>query len=174
MNRPLHSLRKHPGHGPHARHTRAAGCDDGRMTSRQPHFKPHRLPVLHRHAIAALFLAVSFSHTAQAQAGADCVAGGTVQQTNACAIKEFQQADTSHQILYGDVMRILSAHERPALRQNQTAWIRSRTRDCKARHAADESRSDWPARYHQCLTAATEARRAALMHWMHHGEAPAP
>ena len=60
-------------------------------------------------ALATMLLAAAFGTYAHAQAGADCVPGGTVQQTNACAIKDFQQADTDHQILYGDVMRALSA-----------------------------------------------------------------
>lgn len=117
----------------------------------------------------------SLPPAALAQAGAACdSASTTVASQNACAVQRFQEVDTAQNILYADVMRALSAHERPALRQDQTAWSRSRTRDCKARHAEGESRPDWPARYHQCLTAATEARRAALMHWLHHGEAPAP
>ena len=113
-------------------------------------------------------------NAAHAQAGAACDPQSTaVASLNACAVQRFQEVDTAQNILYADVMRALSAHERPALRQDQTDWSRSRTRDCKARHAEGESRADWPARYHQCLTATTEARRAALMHWLHHGEAPA-
>ena len=124
-------------------------------------------------ASALALLLGSLSTTALAQAGAACDPQSTaVSSLNACAVQRFQEVDTAQNILYADVMRALSAHERPALRQDQTAWSRQRTRDCKARHAADEGQSDWPARYHQCLAAATEARRAALMHWLHHGEAP--
>lgn len=94
-----------------------------------------------------------------------------VDSINACAVQHFQQVDTAQNVLYADVMRALSAHERPELRKDQTAWSRTRTLDCKARHQADEGRPDWPARYHQCLAAATEARRAGLMHWLHHGRA---
>ncbi|MDH1291690.1 DUF1311 domain-containing protein [Comamonas terrigena] len=111
--------------------------------------------------------------TARAQAGAACDPQSTaVASLNACAVQHFQEVDTAQNILYADVMRALSAHERPALRQDQTAWSRQRTRDCKARHTADEDRADWPARYHRCLTAATEARHTALKHWLHHGERP--
>ena len=126
-------------------------------------------------ASALALLLGSLSTTALAQAGAACDPQSTaVSSLNACAVQRFQEVDTAQNILYADVMRALSAHERPALRQDQAAWSRQRTRDCKARHAADEDQSDWPARYHQCLTAATEARRTALMHWLHHGEAPPP
>ena len=68
---------------------------------------------------------------AHAQAGAACKPGGSVEETNACAVQAFQAADTEIAILYGDVMRALSAHERPQLRQEHTAWQRERTTRCK-------------------------------------------
>lgn len=111
---------------------------------------------------------------AQAQAGAACRPGGTVDETNACAVQRYQEADTATQILYGDVMRALSAHERPALRQDQAAWQRTRAAQCKQAQRAAESRPEWPRLYHDCLTVHTQARRDALMHWLHHGEAPQP
>ena len=62
---------------------------------------------------------------ALAQAGAACQPGGTVAEVNACAVQDFQAADTTIQILYEDVMRALSAHERPQLRQEHSAWCAS-------------------------------------------------
>ena len=121
-------------------------------------------------ALAVLFCSAA-APAAWAQAGAACRAGGTVDETNACAVRDYQEADTAIQVLYGDVMRALSAHERPALRKDQSAWSRQRTSTCKARHASDEGRADWPQRLHDCLTQQTEARRTALRHWLHHGEA---
>ena len=96
----------------------------------------------------------------------------SAESLNACAVLQFQEADTANNILYGDVMRALSAHERPALRKDQTQWIQQRTRNCKQQHARDESLENWPALYHQCLTASTQSRKADLLHWLHHGEAP--
>lgn len=111
--------------------------------------------------------------SAWAQAGARCEPQSSdVASTNACAVQRFQHAETAQNILYTDVMRALSAHERPALRKDQSAWSRGRTSQCKTQHAADEGRADWPQRYHDCLTAATEQRRSALMHWLHAGRAP--
>ena len=107
-----------------------------------------------------------FPHAAHAQAGAACRAGGTVKQTNACAVQDFQAADTTISILYGDVMRALSAHERPQLRQEQTAWQRERTTRCKQAQRAAEAAPEWPRLYHTCLTAETEARRKGLMRWL--------
>jgi uncharacterized protein YecT (DUF1311 family) len=109
---------------------------------------------------------------AHAQAGAACHANGSQDERNACAVQEFQEADSALNILYGDVMRILSAHERPGLRTDQSQWSRNRVAQCKSTHRADEARTDWNALYHRCLVTKIGERRAVLTHWLHHGEAP--
>ena len=113
-------------------------------------------------AITALLL----HSNAHAQAGAACKPEGTVAETNACAVQTYQQTDTAIAILYSDVMRALSAHERPQLRQEQTAWQRERIMLCKQSTQATESTPEWPRLYHACLTAETEARRKGLMRWL--------
>ena len=122
-------------------------------------------------ALAAIIFAAT-THTVHAQAGATCVPGGTVEQTNACAVQAFQTADTDNNILYGDVMRILSAHERPALRRDQNDWIRQRAATCKKQEAASEGRPDWTRRYHDCMVAETAKRKKELMVWLHEGPPP--
>lgn len=122
-------------------------------------------------ALSAIIFAAT-PGLAQAQAGAACVPGGTVEQTNACAVQAFQQADTDNNILYGDVMRILSAHERPALRRDQNDWTRQRAATCKKQEAAHEARPDWSRRYHECLVAETSKRKKELMVWLHEGPPP--
>ena len=131
----------------------------------------HRLlPQIRCAIVAASLLGTG---AALAQAGAACDPQSTdAASTNACAVQRFQRTDTAQNILYADVMRALSAHERPALRKDQTAWSRARTSRCKTQHAADEARADWPQRLHDCLTQVTEQRRQALMHWLHEGRAP--
>ncbi|PJI97469.1 uncharacterized protein YecT (DUF1311 family) [Acidovorax sp. 69] len=104
--------------------------------------------------------------SAQAQAGAACKPDGSVDETNACAVQTFQAADTQIAILYGDVMRALSAHERPQLRQEHMAWQRERTTRCKQATRSAESQPQWPRLYHACLTTETEARRKGLMRWL--------
>ncbi|MBS0467387.1 MAG: DUF1311 domain-containing protein [Proteobacteria bacterium] len=122
---------------------------------------------------AALALLLCLAGTAAwAQAGSACREGGTVDETNACAVRDYQEADTAIQVLYGDVMRALSAHERPALRQDHAAWQRERITQCKQAQRAQEAKPEWPRLYHACLTAQTQARRSVLMYWLHHGEAP--
>ena len=103
---------------------------------------------------------------AHAQAGASCDPKGTVAETNACAVQAWQQADTAIAILYGDVMRALSAHERPQLRQEQAAWQRERVTRCKQATRATEALPEGPRLYHECLAAETEARRRGLMRWL--------
>ncbi|AVS64134.1 hypothetical protein C8241_12470 [Paracidovorax avenae] len=103
---------------------------------------------------------------AHAQAGADCDPKGTVAETNACAVQAWQQADTAIAIVYGDVMRALSAHERPQLRQEQAAWQRERVTRCKQATRATEALPEGPRLYHECLAAETEARRRGLMRWL--------
>ena len=103
---------------------------------------------------------------AWAQAGAACRAGGSVAEVNACAVQDFQAADTTIAVLYADVMRALAAHERPQLRQEHSAWLRERTTRCKQATRSAESQPQWPRQYHECLTTETEARRKGLMRWL--------
>ena len=144
-------------------------CDDGRMTSRIFEPKQKQLLTLAQYALTAMVLTASMHQPARAQAGAECVPGGSVQQTNACSIKAFQEADTNNQILYGDVMRSLSAHERPDLRRDQNEWTRHRNSQCKKSQAAYEAQPDWPRRYHDCLSEQIKGREAALKRWLHFG-----
>ena len=153
----------------HLRQQASLGCDDAGMTICIQKFRQPRPATIDTKSLAALLIAASLSQHALAQAGADCVPGGTTAQTNACAIKDFQQADTDHQILYGDVMRALSAHERPALRKEQGEWSRHRITQCKQATKAFEAQPDWPSRYHGCLVQQITARDAVLKRWLHQG-----
>ena len=122
---------------------------------------------------AALALALCLvGQAAWAQAGGACRPGGTVDETNACAVRDYQEADTAIQIQYGDVMRALSAHERPGLRQDHANWQRARITRCKEAQRTNEALPEWPRLYHECLLAATRGRRSGLMYWLQHGAPP--
>ena len=110
---------------------------------------------------------------AWAQAGAACVPDGTQEQVNACALRDFQAADTAIGVLYGDVMRALSAEERPQLRREHNAWIQQRNAACKQATRDTEQQADGPRRYHDCLATKTQARRQGLMRWLRL-DAPVP
>ena len=103
---------------------------------------------------------------AWAQAGAACRPGGTVAEVNACAVQDFQAADTTIAVLYADVIRALSAHERPQLRQEHSAWQRDRVARCKQATRATEQQPDGPRTYHECLTRETQQRRQGIMRWL--------
>lgn len=151
--------------------TSTTGCDDGCMQwpSLLPKY-PSKLPLtLDIKSLAAITFTAFVALNAHAQAGADCLPGGTTAQTNACAIKAFQEADTDNQILYGDVMRAQSAHERPALRRNQNEWTRQRVQQCKKSQTAFEAQPDWPRRYHECLVQQIKARNTVIKQWLHQG-----
>ena len=145
----------------------AHNCDDGCMTSAIKNIQQKHATALGRYALAAMVLVSSAS--AWAQAGTDCVPGGSTAQTNACTIQEFQQLDTNNSILYSDVMRALSGHERPSLRKEQSEWARSRNLQCKKSQQAFEAQADWPRRFHECLIGQIKARNAVLKQWLNHG-----
>ena len=126
------------------------------------------MPALAKKALAAIIFAAT-AINAHAQAGAACVPGGDTAQTNACAVQAFQQADTDNNILYGDVMRILSAHERPLLRRDQNDWIRQRAATCKKATDAQQAQPNWPKLYHECLVTEIGKRKKELMIWLHEG-----
>ena len=116
--------------------------------------------------LAVLLAGLAHAGLAGAQAGADCVPGGTVEQVNACALRDFQAADTEIGVLYADVMRALAAHERPQLRREHTAWMQQRNAGCKQATRAVEQQADGPRHYHECLREKTRERRAGLMKWL--------
>ena len=116
--------------------------------------------------LAGACLLLFAAPAAHAQAGADCVPGGTAEQVNACALRDFQAADTEIAVLYADVMRALSSHERPQLRREHSAWNGQRIRECKDLTRTVEQQPDGPRRYHECMTDKTRERRRGLMRWL--------
>ena len=105
------------------------------------------------------------SAAAWAQAGVACHPQGNTDQLNACAVQDFQVADIALNIRYIQTMDALPQHQRTALRQQQTAWIKSRAVRCKNEERAHEQQTDWPARYHQCMARITSERQTELDHW---------
>ena len=96
---------------------------------------------------------------------AGCSASPAAQQTAACAAQVFAEADETIAVLYADVRRALSAHERPQLGKEHAAWLRERDLRCPAPPKATAA-GDGLVRQHTCLTRATQARRQGLMRWL--------
>ena len=101
-----------------------------------------------------------------AQAGdAGCSASPTAEQSEACAAQAFAEADETIAVLFADVRRALSAHERPQLSKEHAAWLRERERRCPA-PSKSAAAADGLAQKHTCLTRETQARRQGLMRWL--------
>ncbi len=124
--------------------------------------------------LAFLCIASVFTMNSFAQAGASCVPNGSTPEVNACAVKQFQEADTALNIYYGDVMTALSAHERPQLRQDQNNWFRTRRDYCNRQQRSNEGKPEWERLYNECLVKVIQARRGALSQWLHTGNPPPP
>ncbi len=100
---------------------------------------------------------------ARAQAGAACDPAGDPQQRDACAVRDFQQADIRLSIRYREVMESLpAAGERIALRQQQRQWLRARETDCRNGVRRHEGGSAWALAYYGCLEQATRRRIGEL------------
>ncbi|KQP15211.1 lysozyme inhibitor LprI family protein [Pseudorhodoferax sp. Leaf267] len=107
-------------------------------------------------------LVLPLGGAAWAQAGAACVPGGTQEQVNACALRDFQAADVAMGVAYSDAMQALPAAERARLRREHSAWMQQRNATCKQATRAFEQQPDGPRRYHECLTEQTQERRHKL------------
>ena len=101
-----------------------------------------------------------------AQAGnAGCSASPAAAQPAACAAQVFAEADETIAVLFADVRRALSAHERPQLSKEHSAWRRERDRRCPAPPKAALT-ADSEAQQYACLIRETQARRQGLMRWL--------
>lgn len=102
---------------------------------------------------------------ALAQAGADCKPDGNQQQLNACAVRDFQAADTRLNIRYSEVMAQLDADGRTRLRHEQREWLRRRDPACKSAARPNEGGSAWPLFFYGCMEKASTERTQALAGW---------
>ncbi len=104
------------------------------------------------------------SAPAWAQAGnAEC--GAARPQSAACTAQAFAEADSTIALLFADVRRALSAHERPQLSKEHSAWLRQRALACPA-PPKSAATPEALAGQHICLTRETQARRQGLMRWL--------
>jgi uncharacterized protein YecT (DUF1311 family) len=108
---------------------------------------------------------------ARGQAGASCAPAGDPQQVAACAVRDFQSADSRLGIRYREAMEAVAADRRVALRQQQHGWLRARDSGCKTETRSQEGTMDWSRLYHACLERATVQRIGELDRRTH---APAP
>ncbi|WP_343293393.1 lysozyme inhibitor LprI family protein [Vandammella animalimorsus] len=121
-------------------------------------------------AIAALALSAA-APQAQAQAQAQALAPASPACTAAtCTLQDFEAVRDTTETLYGDVLLVLSAHERPALRGNQNEWRRTARQHCQqAAPAGPDLHAPAASAHHACMIEQHALRRQALRHWLMHG-----
>ncbi|MDO5088143.1 MAG: lysozyme inhibitor LprI family protein [Comamonadaceae bacterium] len=124
---------------------------------------------------AALALSGAAASLAQAQplapsASPACTAGHSA----ACTLQDFEAVRDATETLYGDVLLVLSAHERPALRADQAQWRRQARQHCQQQAPL---RGDMAApgnsAHHACMVSQhLERRRVLRQHWLMGGGVP--
>lgn len=116
--------------------------------------------------IASLFLSglLMAATTASAQPF-QCRPDGTQQEMNACAQRDYKQADDALNATYRQLRTKLGPTDREKLLLEQRTWLRKRDPLCKAHARPSEGGSIWPLEFYGCLTSATQARTAQLATW---------
>ncbi|PAT43051.1 lysozyme inhibitor LprI family protein [Vandammella animalimorsus] len=118
-------------------------------------------------AIAALALSAA-APLAQAQALATTASPACTAAT--CTLQDFEAVRDATETLYGDVLLVLSAHERPTLRGNQNEWRRTARQHCQqAAPAGPDLHAPAASAHHACMIEQHALRRQALRHWLMHG-----
>lgn len=94
-----------------------------------------------------------------------CKYDGNQQEMNACALRDYKQADLALNQRYKAVMAALPVARQKSLRQQQRNWLRNRDPRCKKEAEPSEGGSIWQLEYFGCLKAATELRTKAVEQW---------
>ena len=87
---------------------------------------------------------------------------GNQQELNACAVRDYQAADSDLNKKYKTVMAGLSPQVQERLRVEQRRWVKQRDPGCKAEVKNSEGGSIWPLEYFGCLQGATLKRTEEL------------
>jgi uncharacterized protein YecT (DUF1311 family) len=81
---------------------------------------------------------------------------------NACAVRDFREADKMLNEKYKAVMASLAPTKQKTLRQEQRSWLKVRDPQCKLKAKFSEGGSIWPIEYFGCLKMSTELRTKEL------------
>ncbi|WP_168797358.1 lysozyme inhibitor LprI family protein [Lampropedia aestuarii] len=87
-----------------------------------------------------------------------------------CTLQDFEAMRETTETLYGDVLLILSAHERPALRSNQQNWRRVARAHCnQVAPAGGALEASSASAHHACMIEQEQERRLQIRQWLMHG-----
>ncbi|MDO5290418.1 MAG: lysozyme inhibitor LprI family protein [Pseudomonadota bacterium] len=127
-------------------------------------------------AAAAVLGAALRPAAAWAQAPAPAQVGGPAGPActpQTCTLQDFEAVRDETETLYGDVLLILSAHERPDLRADQAQWRRSARQHCQQQAPLrGDAAAPGNSAHHACMIAQYQARRRALRQDWLHGSRP--
>lgn len=120
-------------------------------------------------ALAALALGAAAAPQAQAQPLASAPASPACTAAT-CTLQDFEAVRDATETLYGDVLLVLSAHERPTLRNDQNEWRRTARQHCQqAAPAGPDLHAPAASAHHACMIEQHALRRQALRQWLMHG-----
>lgn len=134
-----------------------------------------RRPGLRRRcATAVLGAAAALPAAAWAQAGGSGAQPSPACTPHTCTLQDFEAVRDELETLYGDVLLILSAHERPGLRADQAQWRRSARQHCQQQAPLrGDAAAPGNSAHHACMIAQHQARRRVLRQdWLMQGGVP--
>lgn len=88
-----------------------------------------------------------------------------------CTLQDLEAVQADTETLYGDVLLVLSAHERPALRSDQAQWRRQARQHCQQQAPLrGDVAAPAASAHHACMVAQHLARRRVLRQdWLMNG-----
>ena len=90
--------------------------------------------------------------------------------TETCSLQDFDAVRDATETLYGDILLVLSAHERPRLRSNQNEWRRTARAQCnRAAPAGANLNAPQASRHHACMIEQHLQRQQELRRWLMNG-----
>jgi uncharacterized protein YecT (DUF1311 family) len=107
-------------------------------------------------------IATTATMAEEGENGFGCKYDGNQQEMNACAVRDFREADKMLNKKYKAVMASLEPTKQRTLRQEQRSWLKTRDPQCKLKAKSSEGGSIWPIEYFGCLKMFTELRTKEL------------
>ena len=138
---------------------RLAGQAPIRFRPLSSNVRPHRMRASH---LVPLLL-TSLSAVAHAtDSPFVCKYDGNQQEMNACAIRDYKNADRVLNAKYKQLKSALPPASQQVLVREQRAWLKRRDPRCKAEAKLSEGGSIWPLEYFSCLKSVTDERITQL------------
>jgi uncharacterized protein YecT (DUF1311 family) len=121
--------------------------------------------------VISLICSLSANSFSQEKKGSEVPCGetGTQAEANACARREYQQADAEMNKVYGRLMTELADYEgndQQKLQRAQALWLQYRDANCESESSIYQGGSIRPAVYNSCLASVTRERARRLTEFL--------